>query len=89
MPHVPGQGFIHFWFIHAWLKRHSELVTHSGLQVGGLPINPSTQEHTAWPLISLHLLYGPHGEGLQGLLIGGATSISTVTFVNLNYVKST
>lgn len=41
---------------------------HSGLQVGGLPIKPSTQEHTAWPLNSRHLLYEPHGEGLHGFV---------------------
>ena len=46
-PQVPGHGSIHFWFTQAWLRGHSELVTHSGRQVGGLPINPGTQEHTA------------------------------------------
>lgn len=24
--------------------------------------------HTAWLFISLQVLYGPHGEGLQGLV---------------------
>lgn len=47
IPQVPGHGSIHFWFEHAWLKIQSELVVHSGLQVGGLPMYPGTQEHTA------------------------------------------
>lgn len=36
-PQVPGQGFIHFWFTHASFNGHSLLVTHSGLQFGGVP----------------------------------------------------
>lgn len=38
IPQVPGHGSIHFWFTQALFKAHSELVTHSGLHVGGLPI---------------------------------------------------
>lgn len=41
-------------------------MTHSGRQDGGLPRKPGTHEHTACPLICLHWLLGPHGEGLQG-----------------------
>jgi hypothetical protein len=37
-PHVPGQGSLHFWFIQALSSGHSELTTHSGLQLGGVPI---------------------------------------------------
>lgn len=64
---------MHFWLTHALFNGHSELVTHSGLHVGGLPKNPGTQEQTACWLISLHWLFGPHGEGTQGLL-GGKTA---------------
>ena len=67
MPQVPGQGSLHFWLEQAWVSGHSELTTHSGLQVGGLPMKPGTQEHTPWPFTSLHWLLGPHGEGWQGL----------------------
>ena len=37
LPQVPGQGSAHFWLMQAvsWLQ--SELTTHSGLQLGGLP----------------------------------------------------
>lgn len=37
IPQVPGQGSIHFWLLHAWMRGHSELCTHSGLQFGGVP----------------------------------------------------
>lgn len=47
IPQVPGHGSMHFWFKQARSNGHSELLTHSGLQVGGLPINPGTQEQTA------------------------------------------
>lgn len=53
-PQAPGQGSLHLRLLHALFWGHSELTTHSGLQVGGLPIYPWTQEQTAWPLISLH-----------------------------------
>lgn len=46
-PQVPGQGSIHFCFIHARSCTQSELTIHSGLQDGGLPINPVKHEHTA------------------------------------------
>lgn len=48
------------------------MTRHSGLHVGGVPINPCTQEHTDWPLISLHWLFGPHGVGLQGWVFWGS-----------------
>jgi hypothetical protein len=54
IPHVPGQGSMHFWLLHALFKAHSELVTHSGRHVGGEPIYPGTQEHTACPFTSRH-----------------------------------
>jgi hypothetical protein len=36
-PHDPGQGSLHFSRIQAKLLGHSELMVHSGLQLGGLP----------------------------------------------------
>lgn len=65
-PHGPGQGLTHFWFTHAWISAHSELNTHSGLQPGGFPWYEGRHEQTAWPFISLHWLFGPHGDGVQG-----------------------
>ena len=53
-PHVPGQGFLHLWLLHASFCPHSELTTHSGLHAGGLPMKPGTHEHTACPFISRH-----------------------------------
>lgn len=65
-PQVPGQGSLHFWFAQASLRLQSELTTHSGLQDGGLPMNPGTHEHTACSLMSRHWLLGPQGDGLHG-----------------------
>lgn len=65
-PHVPGQGFLHFWLLHASDCAQSELIMHSGLQVGGLPIYSGRQEQTAWLLKSRHWLLGPHGDGEHG-----------------------
>lgn len=45
-----------------WLG-HSLLLTHSGLQFGGDPINPSRQEHDGESPISLHSEFGPQGDG--------------------------
>lgn len=68
IPHVPGHGSLHFWCIQAWCWGQSVLTTHSGLHVGGVPTNPSWQEHTPWPSTSLQLLYGPQGEGTHGFV---------------------
>lgn len=38
VPQEPGQGSVHFSRIQARLLAHSELMLHSGLQLGGLPI---------------------------------------------------
>lgn len=71
-PHVPGQGSVQRWLIQASFGAHSELTTHSGRHDGGLPIYPKIHEQTAWPLNSLHWLFGPHGDGLQGCVVTGA-----------------
>lgn len=54
--------------IQARLLAHSVLLTHSGLQEGGDPMNCGRQEQDGDPLISLHCAFGPHGEGEQGFL---------------------
>lgn len=66
IPHVPGQGSRHFWLLQALLKTQSELTIHSGWQVGGEPVNPTIHEQTACWYISRQILFGPHGDGLQG-----------------------
>lgn len=67
-PQLPGHGSTHFWLIQALSLEHSALVTHSGLQLGGLPKYDGRQEQTACPFSSLHWLLGPHGEGWHGCI---------------------
>lgn len=50
----------------ARLLGHSELIVHSGLQFGGLPVYPNKHEQEGAPPISLHSEFGPQGEGTQG-----------------------
>ena len=62
------QGSTHFWFSQDLSNKHSELVRHSGRQLGGEPVKLGIQEQMAWPFISLHWLWGPQGEGWHGFL---------------------
>lgn len=39
---------------------------HSGLQLGGVPVNSGRQEHEGAPPILRHCELGPHGEGMHG-----------------------
>lgn len=71
MPHVPGQGSLHFWLAQASFCRQSELRVHSGRQRGGDPRNSGAQLHTACPFSSRHMLFGPQGFGLHGLVTRG------------------
>lgn len=73
-PHTPGQGSEHFALIHALSSGHSELMVHSGLHPGGLPMYKAKHEQTACSLTTLHWLLGPHGDGWQGLLGSGGES---------------
>lgn len=66
-PHRFRHGSWHFWLMQANRVSHSELIVHSGLQFGGDPINSLRQVQTAWPFLSIHWLFGPHGDKLQGL----------------------
>lgn len=38
LPQVPGQGSLHFSFMQDLSCAHSELLMHSGRQLGGAPI---------------------------------------------------
>lgn len=40
--------------MHALFNGQSELVVHSGLHAGGVPIYSGRQEQTAWSFISRH-----------------------------------
>lgn len=55
------------------------LLTHSGLQFGGMPINSGRQEHDGASLTALQTALGPHGEGWQ-ILIGGSFATSIVKY---------
>lgn len=50
----------------AKLDVHSLLLTHSGLQFGGVPKNSGKQEHEGDSLITLHSALGPQGLGWHG-----------------------
>lgn len=62
-PQISKHGLVHFWFVQAKWFWHSELIIHSGLHPGGLPINVGKHEHMAWLLTDLHWLFGPQGDG--------------------------
>ena len=66
-PQVPTHGFTHFWLVQASFPPQSEFTTHSGLQAGGDPLYPARHEHTDCPLTARHWLYGPQGDGWQGV----------------------
>lgn len=70
IPQEPGQGSLHFWFIHAKLLEQSSLMVHSGLQLGGLPSNSGRHEHDGMSWMFLHIAFNPQGEGIHGSLTG-------------------
>lgn len=76
VPQTPGHGSTHFWLTHALSRAHSELTTHSGRQLGGVPINIGKHEQTACSLISLHWLFGPQGDGEQGWAGAGGIAVN-------------
>jgi hypothetical protein len=49
LPQIPLHGSIHFSFMQALSFGHSLLITHSGLQYGGLPMKLAMHEHTGRP----------------------------------------
>lgn len=51
----------------ALLSGQSELTAHSGRQAGGEPMYPARQEQAPRLFTILHSLFGPHGDGSQGL----------------------
>lgn len=71
------QGSWHFWFKQAWLEGHSLLLEHSGLQYGGEPVKFGKQVHDGIPDKSLHIEFGPHGDGVHGVI--SATGAPKIT----------
>lgn len=63
VPQLPRQGSLHFRLMHARLKEHSLFVTHSGRQVGGIPIKSGKHEQDGDCPIMRHSEFGPHGDG--------------------------
>lgn len=59
----------------------SELTTHSGLQLGGLPIKLSMQAHDGSLFIAWHTEFGPHGDGTHGFKLGVGSSVNKLNFV--------
>lgn len=78
IPHVPGQGSLHFWLMHDLSCEHSELTTHSGRQFGGAPVNSGKHEQTAWLFTSRHWLFKPHGDGWHGFSIGTSWTLCEI-----------
>lgn len=89
-PHNVRQGSPHLYEMHARLKAHSALTVHSGRQFGG----PAThwksgkQVQTLVPSTTRHKLFGPHGEGSQGLLMALSPSKNCiVSRINHNCIS--
>lgn len=66
IPQVFGHGSAHRLLIHARSDGHSLDTRHSGRHCGGVPMKFGWHEQTAWPALSLQLLFGPHGLGEHG-----------------------
>lgn len=73
------QGLIHFLLTQACTVGHSSLIIHSGRHDGGDPWYSGRQEHTGWPLLLRHMLFGPQEDGLHGSTGIGAS----VTFTGI------
>lgn len=78
-PHVPGQGSIHFKFLHALLGEQSVFSVHSGLHaMSGSPWYRG--KHLQIPLS--HSVFCPQGDGLHGS--GTKTSGGTILVHSVN-----
>lgn len=73
-PQTPGQGSLHLLFIQANVFGHSLLLIHSGLQLGGCPLNSGRHEQLGDSLITLHMAFDPHGDGWQGFILRSGSS---------------
>ena len=67
IPHRPGQGSTHFWFLHTLLLGQSWFWVHSGRhERNGSPKYPGTQIQVAARFFLLHTALSPHGLGEHG-----------------------
>lgn len=66
MPQDPIQGSLHLRPIHAKLLRHSLLLIHSGLQLGGEPIYSGRHAQEGASFITWHTALAPQGDGWHG-----------------------
>lgn len=66
-PQLCTQGSLHFRLMQALFAGQSEFTAHSGRHAGGAPKNPGRQTQAARSPTTLHSLFGPHGDGSQGL----------------------
>jgi hypothetical protein len=80
-PHTPIQALTHFWLTQLFVASHSELIVHSGRQLGGEPKKSGIQEHVAWSLWFLQIELLPHGFGTHGFW-GEGTVTNKRSFVN-------
>lgn len=65
-PQEPTHGFWHFWLMQAKWLAHSLLLTHSALQLGGLPMKPGKHVHSNLSSRAWQCEFGPHGFGVHG-----------------------
>lgn len=79
-PHDPGQGSAHLLLTHARFVGHSLLTRHSGLQFGGGPSSSGkhAQDDEEPSGVTVHLEFGPQGEGLHGSLGFGSSPVSSL-----------
>lgn len=73
-PQDPGQGSRHLELIQDLVDGQSGFMTHSGLQLGGVPMYDGRQAHSGLLLTLRHWEFGPHGDGTQGSDFGSSGS---------------
>lgn len=71
----------------ARLEAHSLLLTHSGRQLGGDPVNSGRQEHDGDSPVTLHCELGPHGDGWHGF-DGTGVGTSSANILYISNVKA-
>lgn len=77
MPHAPWHTSIHLLLEHALSNGQSLFVTHSGRQPKyGSPKYPGAHVQAPAEFLSVHIAFGPQGDGLQGFV---SSSLGTVT----------
>jgi protein subunit release factor B len=78
-------GSLHFLLTHARTEGQSSCMRHSGLQLGGAPNMPLSQEQTGRLSMIRHSALAPHGEGKQGFV---GISVTTAVAKNSIFIKN-